>query len=103
MCRIGSLGMKDLLKFDIVKKKKKLKQFRDLLGFVQWFVNWTACNLTDRKELWGAIQNEKLLQAKGHRNKKVVLKEKSGLLLQGPVLGQRSSNHSGTRDQFPGR
>lgn len=46
---------------------------------------------SDRKELWGPIQNEQLLQAEGRRNKKVTPKEKSGRLLQGPVpLGQRS-------------
>lgn len=40
-------------------------------------MNWGASNPADRKELRGAIQNERLLQAEGSRNKKVILDKKS--------------------------
>lgn len=31
------------------------------LGFIQRFMNWAACNLADRKEIHGAVLNERLM------------------------------------------
>lgn len=32
-----------------------------LIGFIQQFMNWVASSPADRKELRGAVQNERLL------------------------------------------
>ena len=45
--------------------------------------NQAAANLADRKELPGAVQNERLLQAEGSKNKEVLLGKKVGWLFQG--------------------
>ena len=41
-------------------------------------MNQAASNLADRKELPGAIQNERFLYAGGSRNKEVTLGKKAG-------------------------
>lgn len=44
-------------------KKKKLSwvNFKVLIAFFQWLLNRAASHLADRKELWGAVQDERLL------------------------------------------
>ena len=47
----------------MLKKKTKFSgvNFKDLIGFIQQFMNRGAYNLADRKELRGAFQNERLV------------------------------------------
>ena len=43
--------------------------FKDLIGFIQWFINQVVFILAERKGLWGALQNEGPLQEERSRNK----------------------------------
>ena len=65
-----------------VLKKKKLNwgNSKDLIGFMQLFMNQASFHLAERKELWGTVQNERLLWAKWSKNKEVIL-WRSGLLV----------------------
>ena len=52
----------------LLKKKRTAKpkfnwvNVKDLLiGFIQRLMNWAASQLADRKELWRAVQNERLI------------------------------------------
>ena len=56
-------------------KKIKWVNFKDLIGFIQWFMNWAAPGLVDRKELRGAIQNKRLIERES-RDQKVILGKK---------------------------
>lgn len=44
---------------DLLKTEFNWVNLRDL-GFIQWFMNWTASDLADRKEIHGAVLNERL-------------------------------------------
>ena len=59
----------------VLVKKIKWVSFKDIVGFIQWFMNWAASALVDRKELWGAIQNKRLIKRKS-RDQKVILGKK---------------------------
>lgn len=56
--------------------------FKNLTGFIQQFVNGAALKVADRKEFWGAVQSERLLQAERRNRKKKVIgsKEVSGYI-----------------------
>ena len=48
---------------------------------MQQFVNQAASSLADSKELWGTVQNERLLQADRNGNKQVKLLAKGRLVI----------------------
>lgn len=48
-------------KFSFTPDLKKINKFEDLTGCIQWFMNQVASNLENKKELRGAVQNERLL------------------------------------------
>ena len=39
----------------VLKNKIQLNIFIDLIGFIQWFMNWATFHLTNRKELQEAV------------------------------------------------
>ena len=43
------------------KNKFNWVNLKDLIDFIQWFMNQAASHMADKKEFWGAVQNEKLL------------------------------------------
>lgn len=45
----------------LIAKKIQPSKFKDVIGFMQWFINPAASNLIDRKELQGSIKSERLL------------------------------------------
>lgn len=49
----------------LLKNKIQLSEFKDLIDFIQQFVNQAASNLADRKEFPGDVLSEKLK----HRSK----------------------------------
>lgn len=62
---LGHWIKEGLLKFDIVKKQKSNGvNFKDFVGFIQWFMNRVPSRLADRKKLQGTVQNERLLGRK---------------------------------------
>lgn len=56
----------------VFKKKFNGGNFKDINGFIQPFLNPAASHLADRKELWGAVQDERLLYAEWSKNKEVI-------------------------------
>ena len=64
----------------VLVKKIKWVSFKDIIGFIQWFMNWAASGLVDRKELWGAIQNKRLIKRES-RDQKVILDKKNRLVM----------------------
>ena len=49
---------------------------------IQWLVNPIASNLVDGKDLWEAVQNERILKAKRSRSKEVILDKQANWLWQ---------------------
>ena len=80
-------------------KKCNWENFKDLIGFFQSFKNQAALKLADRKELWGAMQNARLLWSEGSRNKEVTLGKKQKRFIIARILSFR--NGSGLSGRLP--
>lgn len=61
----------------LFKKKNQLSTFEGEIGFTQQFMNQTASNLMDQKELQRTVEEKRFLKAESGSNKKVTdLKKK---------------------------
>lgn len=59
--------------YNVVKKtKSNCINLKDLISSIQWFMNWAASHLANGKEIWGAPQNERCLQAEWSEDKEVI-------------------------------
>lgn len=68
--------------FSVEKKNLYFKvNFKDPIGSTQGFMNRAASHLAERKELRGAVQNEKTFIGRGSGNKEVIWRKKSGLVI----------------------
>lgn len=62
---------------DLLKTEFNWVNLRDL-GFIQRFMNWAACNLADRKEIHGAVLNERLMGRREQGQEAVQAKKQTG-------------------------
>lgn len=54
------------------KCKIQLNKFKDLIGFIQWFINWVLSLLENRKELQRTVQVEDFDRQKWMKDKEKV-------------------------------